>query len=95
MRINTSTGCHKDDTNNLVFYLFADHLGSTNVVTDPSGGMVSLSLYKSWGRKAGAGIVEICPLCHHLATKPAADVFNMGSGSWENKRGTLKQGLVF
>ena len=43
----------KDDINNLVFYLFADHLGSTNVVTDPSGGMVSLNLYTPWGESRG------------------------------------------
>ena len=36
----------KDNDINLVFYLFTDHLGSTNVVTDPVGGMVSLNLYK-------------------------------------------------
>jgi RHS repeat-associated protein len=46
----------KDDTKNLVFYLFADHLGSTNVTSDPSGQMVSLSLYKPWGEsRGGAG----------------------------------------
>jgi RHS repeat-associated protein len=46
----------KDSTNNLVFYLFADHLGSTNVTSDPSGQMVSLSLYKPWGEsRGGAG----------------------------------------
>jgi RHS repeat-associated protein len=39
----------KDNDDNLVFYLFTDHLGSTNVVTDPVGGMVSLNLYKPWG----------------------------------------------
>jgi YD repeat-containing protein len=40
----------KDGTNNLVFYLFTDHLGSTNVTSDPNGLMVSLSLYKAWGK---------------------------------------------
>jgi len=56
MRINTPAGCHEDSTNDLVFYLFTDHLGSTNVVSDPSGQMVSLSLYKPWGEsRGGAG----------------------------------------
>jgi len=46
----------KDDNINLVFYLFTDHLGSTNAVTDPVGGMVSLSLYMPWGEsRGGAG----------------------------------------
>ena len=46
----------KDDTHNLVFYLFADHLGSSNVTSDPSGQMVSLNLYKPWGEsRGGAG----------------------------------------
>jgi RHS repeat-associated protein len=43
----------KDNTNSLVFYLFADHLGSTNVTSDPSGQLVSLSLYKAWGESRG------------------------------------------
>ena len=45
-----------DGINNLVFFLFADHLGSTNVTSDPNGLMVSLSLYKPWGEsRGGAG----------------------------------------
>jgi hypothetical protein len=43
----------RDDTHNLVFYLFADHLGSTNVTSDPSGQLVSLSRYKPWGESNG------------------------------------------
>jgi RHS repeat-associated protein len=46
----------KNGATNLVFYLYADHLGSTNVVSDPVGQMVSLSLYMPWGRnRGGAG----------------------------------------
>jgi RHS repeat-associated protein len=47
----------KDDTSEHVFYLFADHLGSTNVVSDPNGLIVSVSLYKPWGgsRNGGSG----------------------------------------
>ena len=51
----------KTDTINLVFYLFTDHLGSTNVVTDPVGGMVSLNLYKPWGESrtdAGTALTD-------------------------------------
>jgi RHS repeat-associated protein len=45
-----------DGINNLVFFLFADHLGSTNVTSDPNGLMVSLSLYMAWGEsRGGAG----------------------------------------
>ena len=40
----------KDSTDTQqVYYLFADHLGSTNVTTDGAGNQVSLSLYKAWG----------------------------------------------
>ena len=46
----------KNDKTDLVFFLFTDHLGSTNVVSDPNGLMVSLSLYKPWGEsRGGAG----------------------------------------
>ncbi len=46
----------KNDTSEHVFYLFTDHLGSTNVTSDPNGLMVSLSLYKPWGEsRGGAG----------------------------------------
>jgi RHS repeat-associated protein len=34
---------------NRVYYLFSDHLGSTNVVSDENGIMVALMLYKAWG----------------------------------------------
>ncbi len=30
-------------------YLLTDHLGSTSLVTDPSGGLLSRQLYKAWG----------------------------------------------
>lgn len=40
-------------TNDLVSFLFADQLGSTNVVSDPVGQMVSLSLYMPWGESRG------------------------------------------
>jgi RHS repeat-associated protein len=40
----------KDSTNNeQVYYLFTDHLGSTNVTSDQYGNQVSLMLYKAWG----------------------------------------------
>ncbi len=46
----------KNDQTDLVFLLFTDHLGSTNVTSDPNGLMVSLSLYKLWGEsRGGAG----------------------------------------
>jgi len=46
----------KNGPTDLVFFLFTDHLGSTNVTSDPSGLMVSLNLYKPWGEsRAGAG----------------------------------------
>ncbi len=46
----------KNDTSEHVFYLFTDHLGSTNVTSDPNGLMVSLSLYMPWGEsRGGAG----------------------------------------
>ncbi len=51
----------KDIDIDLVFYLFTDHLGSTNVVTDPVGGMVSLNLYKPWGESrtdAGTALTD-------------------------------------
>lgn len=35
--------------NNGVFYLLGDHLGSTNVVVDPGGNLVSELRYKPWG----------------------------------------------
>jgi hypothetical protein len=43
--------------NDLVFFLFADYLGSTDVTRDPSGQIVGLSLYMPWGesRAGGAG----------------------------------------
>jgi RHS repeat-associated protein len=34
---------------NRVYYLFSDHLGSTNVVSDSNGVIVALMLYKAWG----------------------------------------------
>ena len=43
----------KDNTHNLVFFLFADQLGSTNVTSDQNGLMVSLSRYKPWGESNG------------------------------------------
>ena len=47
---------NKNGPTDLVFFLFADHLGSTNVTSDPNGLMVSLSLYKPWGEsRGGAG----------------------------------------
>ena len=47
----------KNGPTDLVFFLFADHLGSTNVTSDPSGQIVGLSLYMPWGesRAGGAG----------------------------------------
>jgi hypothetical protein len=45
--------CVYTDTNNSVFFLFTDHLGSTNVTSDPNGLMVSLSLYMPWGESRG------------------------------------------
>jgi hypothetical protein len=44
-------------TTDLVFFLFADQLGSTNVTSDQSGQIVGLSLYMPWGesRAGGAG----------------------------------------
>jgi RHS repeat-associated protein len=52
----------KDSTNNeQVYYLFADHLGSTNVTSDPAGNQVSLSLYKAWGESrlsAGSSLTD-------------------------------------
>jgi RHS repeat-associated protein len=36
-------------TTDLVFFLFTDQLGSTNVTSDQNGLMVSLSRYKPWG----------------------------------------------
>ena len=32
-----------------VYYFFSDHLGSTNVITDPNGNITSETLYKAWG----------------------------------------------
>ena len=32
-----------------VYYFFSDHLGSTNVITDPNGNVMSETLYKAWG----------------------------------------------
>jgi len=46
----------KNGPTDLVFFLFTDHLGSTNVTSDPSGLMVSLNLYMAWGEsRGGAG----------------------------------------
>ena len=46
----------KNGPTDLVFFLFTDHLGSTNVTSDPNGLMVSLSLYMAWGEsRGGAG----------------------------------------
>ena len=46
----------KNGPTDLVFFLFTDHLGSTNVTSDPNGLMVSLSLYMPWGgSRGGAG----------------------------------------
>ena len=38
----------EDGTNDLVFYLFADHLGSTNVTSDPSGQTPHLRWVQVW-----------------------------------------------
>jgi len=47
----------KNGDTDLVFFLFADQLGSTNVTSDPNGLMVSLSLYMPWGEsRCGAGM---------------------------------------
>ena len=51
------------DPNNTqqVYYLFADHLGSTNVTTDGAGNQVSLSLYTAWGEarvSAGSSLTD-------------------------------------
>ena len=46
----------KNGATDLVFFLFTDHLGSTNVTSDPNGLMVSLNLYMPWGgSRGGAG----------------------------------------
>jgi RHS repeat-associated protein len=46
----------KNGDTNLVFFLFTDQLGSTNVTSDSNGLMVSLSLYMPWGgSRGGAG----------------------------------------
>jgi hypothetical protein len=39
----------RDNTSEPLFFLFADQLGSTNVVSDPNGLLVSLSLHMPWG----------------------------------------------
>jgi len=39
----------KDPTNEQVYYLFADHLGSINVTSNPAGSQVSLTLCMAWG----------------------------------------------
>jgi RHS repeat-associated protein len=39
----------KSTTGNQVFYLFGDHLGSTSLVTDPSGNPVNEMRFKAWG----------------------------------------------
>jgi len=36
-------------SNNNVRYLFGDHLGSTSVSADVSGGSITRQLYKAWG----------------------------------------------
>jgi RHS repeat-associated protein len=43
LRVKDATGMQQ------VYYLFADHLGSTNVTTDEAGNQVSLMLYTAWG----------------------------------------------
>ena len=51
----------KDPSNDQVYYLFADHLGSTNVTSDETGNQVSLSLYTAWGElrlSAGSSLTE-------------------------------------
>jgi RHS repeat-associated protein len=46
----------KNGATDLVFFLYADQLGSTNVTSDPNGLMIGLSLYKPWGEsRGGAG----------------------------------------
>ena len=48
----------KDPSNDQVYYLFADHLGSTNVTSDETGNQVSLSLYTAWGKsRLSVGLV--------------------------------------
>jgi RHS repeat-associated protein len=51
----------KDPTTENLYYLFADHLGSTNITSDPSGDQVSLSLYTAWGESrlsAGSSLTD-------------------------------------
>jgi len=35
--------------NGTLYYLLGDHLGSTSIVTDASGNVVSQTKYKAWG----------------------------------------------